>query len=369
MLIILAIAAILAAFLFFYLLPAIRFLKSFARSLGENSAHPSNRFNVGAINHATDSTIKIEVYSHKQNARCTLITIPGLHPAGIYDPRFRAFAASCAEAGFYVVAPDIEDFRNLKVTPESVSQIDLVLQEVRSFVPEVALQNLGILGISYGAGPAFLAAAKYTAAPGIRFLISVGGYYEFAHCLQFVVRGIHESQGELHVRQPQEWGRLIFALNYLENFGVSEPDQIRAVLLLHLNFKADQAHLAANALSAASAEFIHEVLNGFSDANLEIYQRIMDRDQQIHHELSPAAVVEEFDRTARFYLLHGKNDDLVPYEETIELRNALRAAGRQNVHSLVTASLSHVDLKQAEDFFGAAGMLFWLRSVIGEIKR
>jgi hypothetical protein len=236
-------------------------------------------------------------------------------------------------------------------------------------VPVEPRKNVGMLGISYGAGPVFVAAAGYTKDIPIRFLISVGGYFDFAHFLNFVVRGVHESNGEQHFRQAQAWARFIFALNYLTDFIDADTEEIRKILWLRLNSKDQEAERAASALPANSAEFINEVISGFSDRNMKIFRKIMIRDRETHARISPASIIAKLNPRMHFYLLHGKNDDLVPYEETLELERALRQNGKETVRSLITASLTHVDFKESEDLVGAISLLFWLTRVLGEAKK
>jgi Prolyl oligopeptidase family len=343
--------------LFLYLRPSLDFLRSLRK--GANNIRIDSRKN----------RFQFDIYPGHDEVTSTLLVVPGLHPNGIYDPRFRAFAQTCANTGFYVVAPDLEDFRNVKVTLDSSRQLVGVLNEMTQHVPAKAQKNIGVLGISYGAGPVFVAAGNPELRTRVDFLISVGGYYDFAHFLHFVVRGVHESNGDIHARKSQEWARMIFAINYLQHFNVSEQEQIREVLWLLINSRYDEAAQGMGSLSTASQQFINEVRGGFSEENLQTFHTIMARDRQSHADLSPSCVLERLNPEMRFYLLHGKTDDLVPYEETEELAHALRATGHKNIYSLTTASLTHVDLKEPEDLKGAAAMLFWVRRVLSEVKK
>ena len=51
------------------------------------------------------------------------LAVPGAVPLASDDPRFTAFAASLARAGFAVLAPRMSGFRQLRVRPADAREI------------------------------------------------------------------------------------------------------------------------------------------------------------------------------------------------------------------------------------------------------
>jgi hypothetical protein len=74
------------------------------------------------------------------------------------------------------------------------------------------------------------------------------------------------------------------------------------------------------------------------------------------------------------YLLHGFGDDIIPYCETAEMEQALRASRHAHVKALVTRVFRHVDPRTGEGGGPAAWaerlrLLLWTRAFLGEAAR
>jgi pimeloyl-ACP methyl ester carboxylesterase len=334
---------------------AFRFLSDFSNALKQPESHPPTT----RIHEASLNTV---IYPNA-SARSTLILVPGLHPDGIFDRRMQAFAQACARAGFQVVAPDIEDFRNLNLTTHSIDLLGLLLNALPGYLPSSTLNNIGMLGISYGAGPVFLTASQNKSVTKVHFLIAIGGYGDFERSLLFATTGIYGT----HFRKTQEYGRAIFALNHLEEFVRPENrDHIRDILLSKLPSAKQEAHLSGNKLPSTEQQFLKEVRDGFSDTNLRTTYAILERNRELWKHLSPITALNDLDPATRIYLIHGRNDDLVPYEETEEMARILQSRKFFSMHALTTASLSHVDIQRSNDLIGYVRLLFWLGSVLKE---
>ncbi len=245
----LLIAALVCAGVWFF--PAFRFLRAYEKKL----AVPSTSVRYGEWKLPQ---VQLHIYSPPGKTETTLVLVPGLHPDGIHDRRFRAFAETCAEAGFQVVAPDILEFRNFHITNESVESLRNVLSSLPEYLPAESQKNVGMLGISYGAGPVFLVAAEKK----VDFLVSIGGYYNLLHTLEYSITGAHPGSG---IRPAHEWGRLIFTLNHIQELAVPEDIEILSESLsLRLQLKEERAEMLEKDLSPRGKELIQGILHGLS---------------------------------------------------------------------------------------------------------
>ncbi|HEY4492299.1 MAG TPA: hypothetical protein VI958_09910, partial [Acidobacteriota bacterium] len=66
--------------------------------------------------------------------------------------------------------------------------------------------------------------------------------------------------------------------------------------------------------------------------------------------------------------LHGGSDSLIPFEETDELANRLQELGFNKIHSLTTASLTHVDIDISKKLWEGLRLLAWIQSVLSEVR-
>jgi hypothetical protein len=332
-----------------WLWPAFRFLQKYRSSVAQGTPH--NRSEV-----LIDDT-KVHVYTPASGFKTVLIIVPGLHPNGIFDARFVAFANLCAAAGFQIVAFDIEEFRNFRLTKTTFDKT-LSLMEALPQVIDLHGKRLGILGISYGTGPAFLIATKHK----VDFLVSIGGYYNLEHAIEFSFTGIH---GEAK-REPHEWGRLIFVVNHLSDIVASkDADLMMEVLELRLQLKEEAAALKEVNLNNAEKELLLGILKGLTPEQTDRFREIARKREEEARALSPERFLNQINPNTVLYLLHGVSDDSIPFEESLELRDAAKKAGFRT-HCLVTSGLTHVDVTSPAHVVEFLKMLHWIRLLLRE---
>ena len=92
--------------------------------------------------------------------RGAAVVVPGLTPYGKDDPRLVAFAGSLARSRFLVLIPEIPNVRALRVSAaDSAIIADAIGEAARRFAGG-AERSVGLVAISFGAGPALLAAGE-----------------------------------------------------------------------------------------------------------------------------------------------------------------------------------------------------------------
>ena len=111
------------------------------------------------------------------------LVAPGLHFAGPLDPRMVRFCSVLAASGAVVVAPAIPDFLALRVTREAAVDFERALDAARPLFPA----RPALFSISFGSLLALrLAAARPDA---IERAILFGGYADFAAAVRFCLAG------------------------------------------------------------------------------------------------------------------------------------------------------------------------------------
>ncbi len=111
--------------------------------------------------------------------------VPGVVPEGKDDPRLVALAQTLARARFAVLVPDIASLRAQKVGPEDARAIAAAI----TWLASCGTPSVGVMAISYAVGPAILAALGPQAAPRVRFLVAIGGYYDLTAVVTFFTTG------------------------------------------------------------------------------------------------------------------------------------------------------------------------------------
>jgi pimeloyl-ACP methyl ester carboxylesterase len=285
--------------------------------------------------------------------RAGLVLVPGAAETGRRDARLVEFAGILARSGFAVLVPDISSFRELRPSPESAREIAAGVAQLRQSVAAGvgALAEdlrLGIGAFSIASGPAVLAALEadadhnqgYNRGSRVDFLLLVGGYHDLRKTLTFMTTGYFEADGQPRQREPDAYGKWVYALS---NAGrLPEP--------------ADRAALAAMAQRRMEdpGSRIDDLLAQLGPDGRAVYEFIDNRDPARVPGLlarMPAAVradIEALDLArhdlsglrADVILVHGLDDTVIPYTESVSLARAL-PPGRAQLFLL--EGLHHVD--------------------------
>lgn len=289
--------------------------------------------------------------------RAALIAVPGAVPRGNDDPRFTAFAATLARAGFAVVAPEMPGFRELRVRPQDAREIADALRYALSR-PELAPGGrAGVFAFSYAAGPAVLAALEPDIRDEVNFIAALGGYHNLPRAMRFFTTGWYEHDGVWHYLAPDDTGRMVLAyssLDYLDapgdkkifeqmvNARLKDPAADLTLLARQLSPPGNTVYaLAVNTDRERFAELLDQLPSAMRDdiARLDLAR----------HDLSRLK--------ARLWLVHGKNDNLIPWTESLALAKAA-PSGKTRVF-LVHGVIGHVDLGIAD----ALSLRFWTQDL------
>lgn len=276
--------------------------------------------------------------------RAGLVLVPGAAETGRRDSRLVEFAELLARSGFAVLVPDIPSFRELRPSPDSVREIAMGVAELRAGGVLGAGLRLGIGAFSIASGPAMLAALA--AGPDsnqsgqVDFLLLVGGYHDLPRTLTYMTTGYFEADGQPRQRAPDVYGKWVYALS---NAGrLSEPaDRVALATMAHRRMADPGAR-------------IDDLLVQLGPAGQSVYDFIDNLDPtRVPGLLTrlPAAVRDDIaalDLATRdlsgleadFILVHGLDDSIIPYTESVSLAAAL-PPGRSKLFLL--EGLHHVD--------------------------
>jgi dienelactone hydrolase len=280
--------------------------------------------------------------------RAAIVAVPGAVPLGKDDPRLVAFATTLARAGFAVLAPEIEGYRELRIRPADAQDVADAFTYVASR-PELAPDGrAGMFAFSYSVGPALLAALQDEIRNRVRFVVGVGGYYDLPRAMRFFTTGWYEHGGQSQRITPDDTGRMVLAyssLDYLEN----EADRDvfdRMVAQRTRDPDIDLSSLAAKLSEGARAAYelaVNDDPARFDALFAQLPRRMradIDQLNLARHDLRPLK--------ARLILVHGRNDNLIPWPESQALATAV-PEGQARVF-LIQRVLGHVDLSAPRVF-------------------
>ena len=282
-----------------------------------------------------------------------IVLVPGMVQEGKDAPNFVTFATTLARARFAVVAPQLSGHRDLRIEPgqaREVADAFRYLADREDLSPE---GRAGIAGISYALGPVMVGALEDDIRERVRFILGVGGYYDLRTAIRFVTTGYFEVDGSPRSVRSSQYGKLVLAKSVLNDLHDAKDRAIfeEMVEVKLKDFNADISALAEGL--GPEGMSVHSLLNN-TDPRLT---------PQLIAALPPATVAtidaltlsdKDLTRlTARLLLVHGKNDTLIPYPESVALGNAV-ASSRARVF-ILNGVLGHVDLTLSRFF----SMRFW----------
>ena len=131
-------------------------------------------------------TYVADLYLPRQPAKAALVLVPGAAPRGKDDSRLVAFAEAIARARFLVLVPEIESLRDMRVSPTDMQAIG---DAVVYLAGQTEDSGVGLVAISYSAGPAVIVALQERTRSLVAFVLSVGGYYDIEALVTFFTTG------------------------------------------------------------------------------------------------------------------------------------------------------------------------------------
>ena len=288
-------------------------------------------------------TYAADLYRPGDAARAALVLVPGAAERGKDDPRLIAFATSLARARFLVLVPDIESLRALTIGPGDSGRIADALRHLggRAEVPKPGA--LGLVAISYAAGPAILAALAPYLRERVRFVLVVGGYYDMTAAVTFFTTGRYRDGPDVpwRHRTPNAYGKWVFLR---ANAGRLENDRDRWLLDAMARRKLADLEAPLDDLAARlgpEGRSVHALLvNKDPQAVPGLIAALPDRmrSDMMALDLSRADLSR---LAAELILLHGRDDTIIPHTESQALA-AAAPAGRATLW--LVNNLSHVEL-------------------------
>jgi fermentation-respiration switch protein FrsA (DUF1100 family) len=270
-----------------------------------------------------------------------IVLVPGAVAEGKDDERLVKFAEGLARLRFAVLTPELGDYRELAIRTRQVTEVAdafryLVQQDLAPG------ERTGIAAFSFGAGPAILAALEGDLRNRVRFIFAVGGYHDLRRTIRYFTTGYFDADGRRRYLEPSDYARAVFAYTSLAH--LSDLDD-RATLRSMVEAKMKSASADVSGLASRLAPEGQSVYRLLTNTDPDVVSELIDSLPQETRTLIDELTLADKELRglpARLILVHGKNDPLVPYSETVALSQAV-APSEPRVF-LIERLLAHVDL-------------------------
>lgn len=301
---------------------------------------------------ATPITFQVEGRPYSADLYCPgvpplggVVLIPGAEQRGIDNPMIVSLATRLARARFSVLVPSIPGLDALRVRPDDVGQIADAFAFALSCPAHFPSGHTGLASISYSVGPTILAAMQPRLRDQVAFVVGVGGYYDLREAIAFFTTGAYEVDGRWHHMDPHPYGKWVFAQSMADEL----PARDRAAFEKMVHRKLD--HPAASVADLAA---------NLGPEGIALYQLIRnERRQRVGALIDRLPIAIQRDLVALnlarmdlsrlqapVILLHSREDDIIPYSQSLALHRALPQS------RVYLADFGHVEFEKLdrEDF-------------------
>ncbi|MBM3269916.1 MAG: alpha/beta hydrolase [Candidatus Sericytochromatia bacterium] len=276
-----------------------------------------------------------------------MVMVPGASPYGREDPRLVAFARTLARARFAVLVPELPGLKELKVKASDARDLADAFSYLISRPDLTPGGRAGLGATSYAVGPAVMAALDPDVSDRMRFLLAIGGYYDLERVVTFFTTGHYkdDSKGPASwIRMdPGEYGKWVFLASYSDR--LTDPADRIALKTMADRKLADAAASIDDLRTALGAEGRSvDALMTNADPD-KVTSLIASLPEAARADIA-ALNLRGRDlgaMRARPILVHGYDDTIVPYTESVALAHALR---ERSPRLYLANGLSHVDFKQ-----------------------
>ena len=236
-----------------------------------------------------NSSREVYIYLPQDAKRSAfVIFIPGFTPEGALDSRLVNLANSFAGAGIGVAVPDSQTIRKKTFSRDDINLIKDTFLFLQGR-PYVDRERIGIGGFSIAGSYALCAASKLGNDP--LFVLSIGGYFNLRDLLIEVLSESAVYNGEKRLWKPDSLPKEVVFNSIAHQMGKKEAHEL---------FPSEDLtfHEAEQFIKSSPQEFLHEL-----------------------DELSPSSTISQI--KSRVFLMHDKNDNVIPVEESRKIRDAL----------------------------------------------
>lgn len=259
------------------------------------------------------------------------LVAPGLHYAGPADPRFDRLCAVLAAAGFAVLAPFLPDYLALRVRPTAIDDLARAFDLLASLPERPARVRPGVFSISFGSLPALRLAASERHADAVGGLIVFGGFADFARTIEFCLTGRVGGRAIAH-RDPLN--QPVVVLNLLD--WVADPPRDRAALVAAWRAYVEATWGRPEMKRDGAYQRVARRFEPDAPPQTRRWYRIGVGLDPGADELCRAALARLDDRAAFLdprphlagircpvHIVHGRDDDVIPYTEALALADAM----------------------------------------------
>ncbi len=283
------------------------------------------------------------------------VVLHGVTRPGRFHPTLLRFVRALASSKAAVLVPQIPEWVDLRVEPErTLPTVRAALDGLRS-LPGTSDGPYGLIGFSFGAPQVMIAAAHQDVSDQLAGVVGFGGYCDIESMVRFQMTGQFDWAGATHRLRPDPYGRWIMGGNHLTSIPEYQNAQDVADALWRLAVEAGERRILAwdpsydplkEHLKEQVSEDRREIFDLFAppsdrepaETEAERITPLLTRAaMEAAPLLDPLPFLNRVETPVQ--LIHGRNDRLIPYTETLRMEAAFPE--NKPIDTTITALMDH----------------------------
>jgi dienelactone hydrolase len=281
------------------------------------------------------------------------LLVPGVHAGGIDEPRLVQFARDVASTGLPVLAAELPDLKQYRITPRTTDMIEDAAIWLSTGSGLAAGGRVGLMGISFAGGLAIVAAGRPALRDRAAFVLSFGGHGDLPRTLRYLCGAGPRGESQ---PPPHDYGVAIILLGVADR--VAPPGQVQPLrdaihAFLHASHvdmvdkaQAKVEFARARSMAAALDEPARTLMGYVNDRDVSRLGPILLPHVAAHGGASALSPAKAPPPAAPVYLLHGTDDNVIPASESQRLAETLTARGVRVTH-LATPLITHAEVDRS----------------------
>ncbi len=261
-------------------------------------------------------------FSHKLTKK-TIIIFLGASPDGENHKSVNLLAKNLASLGYNVFVPRIPPLMQLNISNINVDWMRHIYYLIQNR-PDVDKKNIIGFGISYGGGMLLKASLEkeFTNNP-LKSIYLYGSGCNADTILKFITNGEFKVGGKVQKIKPHDWGLTVFFHHFMDeiDFGFNK-NKIREVIHLRVNGQKEKSNKKIKELNDKEYNIVEAITTGNINFEVQkIVNKILKNKSDYIEDLSCKNVCKNINM--KVFILHGANDNMIPYTESIQLNELL----------------------------------------------
>ena len=274
-------------------------------------------------NGVNNMSTPVKVIISKKDAKKNIILYPGASPAGEDHPKMDMLGRLLSKLGFTVYIPRIPPLKKLNITETNIEWFISFYKWILDN-QKVNPNKILMIGISYG-GAIMLRSVfdMDKTLPKPKTMLCYGTFSNGQTMLNFLINGELIINGKKFNVTPHEWGLIVIFHNFLNNL---QLDWEKKDLLKTIEYRINEDMELCESSLKQLPEFQKILYKSIIDRNIndevkDLTNKMIENEKKCLEHLSPINWANQIEN--KVFIIHGANDSMVPYTESIKLAKVL----------------------------------------------